>query len=107
MCLVAQVVRAPVHFSEGCEQHNLAVCLSAYLSVHLHMTVCLAVSVHCSFYLFFLGQFLLDYLVAQVVRVPDPIGDTFFFSKCVGLYPVSTPPPNKKSIRNIRHTQNI
>ena len=78
MCLVAQVVRAPVQCSEGCEQHNLAVCLPAYLSVHLPMTVCLAVSVLCSLYLF-CRPVLLDYLVAQVVRVPDPIGDTFIF----------------------------
>ena len=102
MCLVAQVVRAPVQCSEGCEQHNLAVCLPAYLSVHLPMTVCLAVSVHCSFYLF-CRPVLLYYLVAQVVRVPDSIGDTFIFSKCVGLYPASTLSP--KNIRNIRHTQ--
>ena len=85
MCLVAQAVRAPVQCSEGCEQHNLAVCLPAYLSVHLPMTVCLAVTVHCSFYLF-CRPVLLDYLVAQVVRVPDPIGDTFI----LGLYPAST-----------------
>ena len=39
---------------------------------------------------------MLDYLVAQVVRVPDPIGDTFIFSKYVGFYPASTPPPPKK-----------
>ena len=89
MCLVAQVVGAPVQCSEGCEQHNLAVCLPAYLSVHLPMTVCLTVPVHCSFYLF-RRPVLLDYLVAQVVRVPDPIGDTFIFSKYVGLYPAST-----------------
>ena len=63
MCLLAQVVRAPVQCSEGCEQHNLAVCLPAYLYVHLPMTVCLAVSVHCSFYLF-CRPVLLDYLVA-------------------------------------------
>ena len=69
MCQVAQIVRA----------HNLAVCLPAYLSVHLPMTVCLAVSVHCYFYLF-CRPVLLDYLVAQVVRVSDPIGDTFVFS---------------------------
>ena len=89
MCLVTQVVRAPVQCSEGCERHNLAVCLPAYLSVHLPMTVCLAVSVLCSFNLF-CRSLLLDYLVAQVVRVPDPIGDTFIFSKYVGLYPAST-----------------
>ena len=94
MCLVAQMVRAPVQCSEGCEQHNLAACLPAYLSVHLPMTVCLAVSVHCSFYLF-CRPVLLDYQVAQVVRVPDPIGDTFIFSKYVGLYPVSTLFPKK------------
>ena len=78
MCLVAQVVRALVQCSEGCEQHNLTVCLPAYLSVHLPMTVCLAVSVLCSFYLF-CWLVLLDYLVDQVVRVPDPIRDTFIF----------------------------
>ena len=94
MCLVAQVVRAPVQCSEGCEQYNLAVCLPAYLSVYLPMTVCLAVSVHCSFYMF-CGQVLLDYLVAQVVRVPDPIGDTLIFSKYVGLNPASTLFPQK------------
>ena len=85
MCLVAQAVRAPVQCSEGCEQHNLAVCLPAYLSVHLPMTVCLAVSVHCSFYLF-CRPVLLDYLVAQVVRVPDPIGDTFIFRLVPSIY---------------------
>ena len=94
MCLVAQVVRAPVQCSEGCEQHNLAVCLPAYLSVHLPMTVCLAVWVHCSLYLFCMPV-LLDYLVAQVVRVPDPIWDTFIFSKYVGLYLASSLFPKK------------
>ena len=79
MCLVAHVARAPVQCSEGCKQHNLAVCLPAYLSVHLPMTVCLAVLVHCCFYLF-CRPVLLDYVVAQVVRMPDPIGDTFIFS---------------------------
>ena len=78
MCLVAQVVGAPVQCSEGCEQRNLAVCLPAYLPVHLPMTVWFAVSVQCSFYLF-CRPVLLDYLVAQVVRVRDPIGDTFIF----------------------------
>ena len=102
MCLVAQVVRAPVQCSEGCEQHNLAVCLPAYLSEHLPMNVCLAVSVHCSFYLF-CRPVLLDYLVAQLVRVPDPIRDTFIFSKYIGLYPASTLFP--QNIRNIGHTQ--
>ena len=38
---------------------------------------------------------LLDYLEAQVVKVPDPIGDTFIFSKYVGLYPASTLFPKK------------
>ena len=94
MCLVIQVVRAPGQCSEGCEQHNLSVYLPAYLSVHLPMTVCLAVSVHCSFYLF-CRPVLLDYLVAQVVRVPDPIWDTFNFSKYVGLYPASILFPQK------------
>ena len=75
MCLIDHVVRAPVQCSEGCEQHNLAVCLSAYLSIHLPITVCLAVSVLCSFYLF-CRHVLLGYLVAHVVRVPNPIGDT-------------------------------
>ena len=79
MCLAAQVARAPVQCSKGCKLHNLAVCLPAYLSVHLPMTVCLAVLVPCSFYLF-CRPVLLDYLVAQVVRVPDPIGDAFIFS---------------------------
>ena len=77
-CLVAQVVRAPIQCSEGCKRHNLAVCLPAYLSVHLSMTICLAVLVLCSFNLFCMPV-LLDYLEAQVVRVPDPIGDTFIF----------------------------
>ena len=94
MCLVAQVVRAPVLCSEGCEQHNLTVCLPAYLSAHLPMSVCLAVSALSSFYLF-CRPVLLDYLVAQVVRVPDPIGDTFNLSKYVGLYPASTHFPQK------------
>ena len=79
MWLVAQGVRAPVQYSEGYEQHNLAFCLPAYLSVHLPVTVCLAELVQCSFYLF-CRPVLLDYLVAQVVRVPDPIGDTFIIS---------------------------
>ena len=79
-CLMAQVVRAPVQCSEGCKQHNLAVCLPAYLSVHLSMTVCLAVLVLCTFYLFCMPV-LLDYLGAQVVRVPDPIGVLSFFSQ--------------------------
>ena len=78
MSLVAQVLGAPVQCSEGCEQHNLAVCLPAYLSVHLPMVVCLAVSVLCSFD-FFCRLDLLDYLVAEVVSVPDPIGETFIF----------------------------
>ena len=91
---MAQMVRAHVQCFEGCEQHNLAVCLPAYLFVHLPMTVYLAVSVLCSFYLF-CRPVLLDYLVAQVVRVPDPIGDTFIFSKYVGLYPASTLFPKK------------
>ena len=86
MCLVDQVVIAPVQYSEDCGQHNLAVCLPAYLSVHLPITVCLAASVLCSFYLF-CRPVLLDYLVVQVVRVPDPIGDTFIFSKYVGFVP--------------------
>ena len=30
MCLVAQVVGAPVQCSEGCEQHNLAISLSVH-----------------------------------------------------------------------------
>ena len=36
-----------------------------------------------------------DYLVAQVVSVPGPIGDTFNFSKYVGLDPASTLYPQK------------
>ena len=94
MCLLAHVVRAPAQCSEGCEKHNLAVCLPAYLSVHSPMTVCLAVSVLCSFYLF-CRPVLRDYLTARVVRVPDPTGDTFIFSKYVGLYPASTLFPKK------------
>ena len=93
MYLVAQVVRAHVQCSEGNEQHNLAVCLPAYLSVHLPMAICLAVSVLC------VKPVLLDYLEAQVVRVPDPIRDTFIFSKNVGLDPASTLYP--QNIRNI------
>ena len=89
MYLVAQVVGAPVQCSEGCEQYNLAICLPAYLSVHLPMAVCLAVSVLCSFDLFCMPV-LLDYVVAQVVNVTDLIGDTFNFSKYVGLDPAST-----------------
>ena len=49
MCLVAQVVGAPVQCSEGCEKHNLAFCMPAYLSVHLPLAACLPVSVLCSF----------------------------------------------------------
>ena len=88
MCLVAQVVGAPVQCSEGCEQHNLANCLS----VHFPMAVCLALSVCfviCSFD-FFCRPVLLDYLVSQVVSVPDHILDTFKFSKYLGLGPAST-----------------
>ena len=50
---------------------------------------------------------LLDYLVSQVVSVPDHILDTFKFSKYLGLAldPASTLYP--QNIRNIRHTQNI
>ena len=72
MCLVAQVVGAPVQCSEGCEQHNLAF----FLSVHLPMAVCLALSV-C--FVLFCRPVLLDYLVSQVVSVPDHILDTFIF----------------------------
>ena len=105
MCLVAQVVGAPVQCSEGCEQHNLAISLS----VHFPMAVCLAFSVCfvlCSFD-FFCMPVLLDYLVSQVVSVPDHILDTFKFSKylCLALDPASTLYP--QNIRNIRHTQNI
>ena len=89
MYLVVQVVGAPVQCSEGSEQYNLAICLPAYLSVHLPMAVCLAVSVLCSFDLFCMPV-LLDYAVAQVVNVTDLIGDTFNFSKYVGLDPAST-----------------
>ena len=41
MCLVAQVVGAPVQCSEGCEQHNLAISLSTFqwLSVSLFLSV--------------------------------------------------------------------
>ena len=50
---------------------------------------------------------LLDYLVSQVVSVPDHIMDTLKFSKYLGLAldPASTLYP--QNIRNIRHTQNI
>ena len=94
MCLVAQVVKAPVQCSEGCEQHNLAFCLPAYLSVHLPLAVCLPVLVLCAFD-FFCRPVLLDYLVVQVLKVPDPIGVTFIFSKYVGLDPASTLYPQK------------
>ena len=77
MCLVAQVVGAPVQCSEGCEQHNLAFCLPAYLSVHLQLAVCLPVSVLCSFD--FCRPVLLDYLVVRVLKVPGPIGVILFF----------------------------
>ena len=105
MCLVAQVVGAPVQCSEGCEQHNLAISLS----VHFPMAVCLTFSVCfvlCSFD-FFCMPVLLDYLVSQVVSVPDHILDTLKFSKYLGLAldPASTLYP--QNIRNIRHTQNI
>ena len=48
---------------------------------------------------------LLDYLhvVAQVVRVPGPMGNTFNFSKYVGLDPAPTlypPPPPKKKYKD-------
>ena len=46
---------------------------------------------------------MLDYLVSQVVSVPDHILDTFKFSKNLGLDPASTLYP--QNIRNIRHTQ--
>ena len=104
MCLVAQVVGAPVQCSEGCEQHNLAISLS----VHFPMAVCLAFSVCfvlCSF------DFFVCYAcfarLSQVVSVPDHILDTFKFSKYLGLAldPASTLYP--QNIRNIRHTQNI
>ena len=41
MCLVAQVVGAPVQCSEGCEQHYLAISLSTFqwLSVSLFLSV--------------------------------------------------------------------
>ena len=93
MCLVAQVVGAPVQCSEGCEQHNLAFCLPACLSVHLPLAVCLPVSVLCAFV--FCRPVLLDYLVVQVLKVPDPIGVTFICSKYVGLDPASTLYPQK------------
>ena len=50
---------------------------------------------------------LLDYLVSQVLSVPDHILETFKFSKYLGLAlnPASTLYP--QNIRNIRHTQNI
>ena len=103
MCLVAQVVGAPVQCSEGCEQHNLAISLS----VHFPMAVCFAFSVWFFALLTFFMPVLLDYLVSQVVSVPDHILDTFKFSKYLGLAldPASTLYP--QNIRNIRHTQNI
>ena len=69
MCLVAQVVGATVQCSEGCEQHNLAISLS----VHFPMAVCLAFSVSFFALLTFCMPVLLDYLVSQVVSVPDHI----------------------------------
>ena len=79
MDLVAQVVRAHIQCSDGCEQYNLAVCLPAYLSVHLPIAVCLVVSALCSLYLF-CRPVLLDYLVAQVVRMSDPsVGILYIF----------------------------
>ena len=56
----------------------LVVCLSAYLSVHLSMAVCLAASVLCSLYSF-CRPVLLDYIVAQVTRVPDHMEILSFF----------------------------
>ena len=47
---------------------------------------------------------LLDYLVAQVVNVSDLIGDTFNFSKYVGLDPASTLYPQKYKILGIPKT---
>ena len=94
MCLLAQVVGAPVQCSEGCELHNLAFCLPAYLSVHLPLAVCLPVSFFFAL-LIFCRHVLLDYLVVQVLKVPDPIGVTFNFSKYVGLDPASTLYPQK------------
>ena len=48
MCLVAQVVGAPVQCSEGCEQHNLAISLSVHfpIAVYLAFSVCFVL---CSF----------------------------------------------------------
>ena len=48
---------------------------------------------------------LLDYLVSQVVSVPDHILDTFKFSKYLGL--ALDPASTLYSLRNIRHCQNI
>ena len=50
---------------------------------------------------------LLDYLVSQVVSVPDHISDTFKFSKYLGLALDLASTLYPKNIRNIRHTQNI
>ena len=59
--VVAQLIRAPFQCSEGCEQNNLAVCLSAYLPVCLSMAVFLTVcllrfSIH---FICFVGLFCL------------------------------------------------
>ena len=104
MCLVAQVVGAPVQCSEGCEQHNLAISLSVHFQ---WLSVSLLLSVSFFALLTFCMPVLLDYLVSQVVSVPDHILDTFKFSKYLGLAldPASTLYP--QNIRNIRHTQNI
>ena len=60
----------------------------------------------CSFD-FFCMPVLLDYLVSQVVSVPDHIMDTFKFSKYLGLALDPAPTLYPQNIRNIRHTQNI
>ena len=97
MCLVAQVVGAPVQCSEGCEQHNLAISLSVHFRC-LSRFFCLFRSL--LFWLFCMPV-LLDYLVSQVVSVPDHILDTFKFSKCLGLALDPASPLYPQNIRNI------
>ena len=59
--VVAQVIRAPFQCSEGCEQNNLAVCLSAYLPVCLSMVVFLTVCLlrFSNHFIYFVGPFCL------------------------------------------------
>ena len=55
--------------------------------------------------LLFCGSLLLGYLVAQVVRVPDPMGILSFFLNTLACIQHLLFSP--KIIRNIRHTKNI